>query len=856
MTHPRNVTPWAAAILCGVALSTAGCNLSPGASTQDPGSTWVEGDTTTVSTDMVATADASEVERLLAAARGAEANGEFRQAGDLYGQALAADPGNPDARLGRTRINANLGMRMAMADPADDSEDISGTAAEITEVRRDQMRMEAESRIKQGEVAMSAGEYAKAITAFEDALLIVRHNPFLEGVGLTQEGVQMRLDGAKTAKVESERQEDAARAARIMREKTEREREERERLANRIVILFKSANKAFQDDRFSEAEGYLTEILRLDPANKEATDMRLLARDAGRQALDQEQTRSMKQNWRKSFDEMTALLNPQMTTIMFPEENAWRTIAERGPITFSVAEDVTSPEEKAIVERLSATPITLAFNDVPLTEAMDWFKSLTNVNFVLSSTVADAGGDQPFSINAGPMPAMDALQLLLGIAEPPLKYRIQDGVVRILGAEEASGDQVLEIYDVRDISVKLHHFPAKDYNLLPSSFSADEVGGEPPEDVEPWEDGKLQELITNNIAPESWTADPLNEIQTVGGSLVVRQTPDVQRMIRRLIDDLRTNMGTLINIESRFITVTDSFLEDIGLDFRGLGPDSVNPDAGANIPPGLSLDDFGSIPDGFGTPNQPSGTGTDNDVGIFDTHDNGDIKARTENLYDTLLGNQEFTNAGGLSLQGTFLDETLAQIVVRAVSKYGMSNITDAPALTLYNNQRANISMINHVSYVSDFDVEIAQAAVIGQPIVRILQEGVVLDVRPVVSADKRFITMELRPSVADLKRPIDTFTTSLSIGSDVTIELPILRIKRARTTVTMPDGATLVLGGWKVVEDQDFESGVPFLSKVPLLTTLFTRKGKFLDKRKLVILVKAKVVIPEEHEPVYGLGQ
>lgn len=42
---------------------------------------------------------------------------------------------------------------------------------------------------------------------------------------------------------------------------------------------------------------------------------------------------------------------------------------------------------------------------------------------------------------------------------------------------------------------------------------------------------------------------------------------------------------------------------------------------------------------------------------------------------------------------------------------------------------RNNVSFTKQVSYVSDFDAEIAQASVIAQPIVSVLQEGVVLDV-------------------------------------------------------------------------------------------------------------------------------
>ena len=45
-------------------------------------------------------------------------------------------------------------------------------------------------------------------------------------------------------------------------------------------------------------------------------------------------------------------------------------------------------------------------------------------------------------------------------------------------------------------------------------------------------------------------------------------------------------------------------------------------------------------------------------------------------------------------------------------------------------SNRANIQVLNQVSYISDYDVEIAQLAQIGDPIVSLLREGIILDVK------------------------------------------------------------------------------------------------------------------------------
>ncbi len=856
MAQLRNLSPlsplvWAVA--GGLVASVIGCSL-PGshsgeASSFEPAAapvTSAPAATPTAAPALTTDPSGGTVPDMLAGAARAEVNGDLRGAYRAYAQAIDADPANDGAKIGFQRVAATLGLQVT-----GDVEDVAESAAEIAEVRRAQIRIEAEGRVKQGEAAMTAGDFAKAIKAFEDALMIIRWNPFLQEGMLSEEAILTRLDSAKRAKTERDRAEEQARQSRILREKEEADAQARARLEHRIVSLYEAANRAFIDDKFALAESYLTEVLRYDPNNREAAHFRDIAKDARMEATTRDLRRTYKENWRKTFDEMAAELKPQMDLVLFPDEKDWRDIESQGPIQFSVQDELVSADEREIMGKLASVPMTLSFSDTALSEAVDWFRTVTGVNFIVSPTIIESGDEPLFTVNAGPMAAIDALKLLLEISPTPLSYRVKDGVVHILSQEEALGGQILEIYDIRDLAKVISNFPSKDFNLTPSGFSGDDFGDE---GIEPQplvlEADRLADLIRSNIAPESWDLDPNNRCDPVAGALVVRQTPQVHTLIRTLLADLRENTGTLVNIESRFLTVSDTFLEDIGVDFRGLGPDAGNP--AADIPNGLVLDDFGSVPDGFGTPTNPSGVGTDNDVGVF--HQGGtfdDVRARVENLYDVTLGNDEFANSGGLSLQATFLDSTLVEAILRAVSKYGTTNIADAPSLTVFNGQRASLSVINHVSYVKDFDVEIAQAAVIAQPIVDVLQDGVVLDVRPVVSSDKRFVTMELRPTIATLERPIATFTTSLAIGSDVTIELPTINIQRARTTITMPDGSTIMIGGWKVNEDRDLESGIPFLNQIPILSAIFSRKGKFLNKQKLVILVKAKILVLEEGEPL-----
>jgi type II secretory pathway component GspD/PulD (secretin) len=122
--------------------------------------------------------------------------------------------------------------------------------------------------------------------------------------------------------------------------------------------------------------------------------------------------------------------------------------------------------------------------------------------------------------------------------------------------------------------------------------------------------------------------------------------------------------------------------------------------------------------------------------------------------------------------------------------------------------------------------------------------------VRPVVSSDRRFITLELRPTIATLRRPIREVVTTLGSQNSVTIQLPEVELQKVRTSIPMPDGGTVMLGGLKVSDKQDNRSGVPILNKIPVVSFFFERKGQYVSNRKLLILLKAQVVIPQEHEP------
>ena len=798
------------------------------------------------------------VDKFIADGRALLEQNKLEEAYEQLAHALELDPDNDEARDLFNQVGSLLGNQAATV------RNISDQARDRTVVRRAMNRIKAEELVKLSDVLMEQGDYDTAIRNLEDALLIVRWNPYLDEGTLEESAILGKLELSREKKKDRDLAREREVQDRVFKQKQQQEKEEQEYLADLIKRLQIDANNAFLNDRYKHCELCLEELLKHDPDNQEAADLLALAVKARHEEAKTETRQEYRRQWRKTFDEIEFGDLPTNELLTFPSESDWEKVSRRGRSDLGRKEMDISPEDDAVRQKLLSTPIPIQFEQTTLEEMVEYFKATTGVNFIISQEIIDSGEEPLFDLVTPPRPAIRQLELLLSMSMPPCKFTVKNGVVMVRLAEEPSGDYVLDVYDIRDLSKTIASFPAKDFNLTPSNAVVpyDEYEEEDEAAPDVIATDVLVDLIRENIEPSSWEDDANNTITTIGHYLVVRQSPAVHDKINQLLTDLRNSAGILVNIETRFLNVEDNFLQDIGVDFKGLdgSVDSANPMASV---PNVLLDDFGDFgSNGFGDPSSPGGLGTGNSAGVYyDDGLDGDLMGRLENLLDGDLGEEGIlSNSGGTTVQFTYLDDIALNAILRAVEKSSQSNIIEAPYVTVYNGQRAHLTAITNTAYIKDFDPEVAQASVIAEPIVDVIQEGVILDVKPVVSSDRRFITMELRPTIAQLKRDADggitSFTTSLGVGDSVEIELPELEIKRLRTTVVIPDRSTLLLGGMKISNYRNFDTGLPFFRHIPILSFLLSRKATYNSKRKVLILVKATIVIPEEQEPQLRLDK
>jgi type II secretory pathway component GspD/PulD (secretin) len=211
------------------------------------------------------------------------------------------------------------------------------------------------------------------------------------------------------------------------------------------------------------------------------------------------------------------------------------------------------------------------------------------------------------------------------------------------------------------------------------------------------------------------------------------------------------------------------------------------------------------------------------------------------------------------------LDNFSVSMLLRATQASQHTSIVTAPRVTLFNGQRAYVLVVRQQSYVSNLTPVVGAGVVSFAPTIDVVESGVKLDVQATVSSDRKYVTLTLRPQLSEL---IGLFNFTFQVGGSTNfgggigggivtgsgsptgiIQQPEIQLTEVRTTVSVPDGGTLLLGGQTLSGETTREAGVPVLSKVPFLKRLFTNRSEAKDETVLLILVKPTIIIQREAE-------
>lgn len=345
----------------------------------------------------------------------------------------------------------------------------------------------------------------------------------------------------------------------------------------------------------------------------------------------------------------------------------------------------------------------------------------------------------------------------------------------------------------------------------------------------------LVDEITQAISPPTWTREDCS-IAIRRNSLLVTAPARVHLLIREFIRAYMQRSRLLVAIDARWVTIADHYLEEIGVQWSTSGSLLTLPGAGT--------------------------AGFRRATSQF-AHD-GEL---INNLPPSAIAANPATAGSGLSLSGVLLDAVQLSAVLTAVERNRKINVVEGSEIVTFNGVRAYSFFGRFISYLGGYDVGAGAGDALGAtltPSVSILRLGALLEVKPFVSSDRKYVKMEFGSTLAVLEgfgSESLQVIRSYPVGFDPDanngqgepivqnavqsfgIELPLVQYTELRTYIQIPDGGTMLVGGWGRYVEQSMSTKIPFLGHIPFLGRLFGQRGRYSDRHKISLLVGVNII-------------
>jgi general secretion pathway protein D len=724
---------------------------------------------------------------------------------------------------------------------------------------------------------------------------------------------QKKYIDANRAKINLDLQNEAVR----LEMATEQARESS--IDEEVSALVNTFNQLVKDRRFQEAEVIAKQVQELKPGDPIAVSMFQTSRMGTRLLMDQE-VRDAKElaflDTLIDVDRSMIAIDPNLPMTM-PEAQDWEALSRRRLRPMADGDSRLSAAEQIIQQKLNSE-VSVQYENRALSDILNELQAVTGVPMVIDERALSAirvTAETPVTLQLpNSIKLKSALNLMLNKME--LTYVIENDVLSITSMDAKRSKVYPKTYRVTDLVTPIPNFtsgyedglagalraayqmsnPQADVQVVPVSMTDLGTGlarNNSPSSMNPNVLGQyhsmgaqggfglnnppmsggasgggsfadfqsLIDLIQTTVVPDTWEA--LGGPSTMAPypqnlSLVISTTSDVHDQITDLLESLRRLQNLQITIEVRFITLADSFAEQIGVDFQASFDDNVS---------GLPSDDEGpSVAIGWnGVDGLPT---ADLDIRL----DNGSF------------GLAPPFGSGGLGTPSTIgfaiLSDIEAFFFLQAAQSDNRSNVMQAPKVTLFDGQFATISDQTQRPFVISITPVVGDFAVAQQPVIVVLNEGTQLNVQGIVSDDKRFVRLTLVPFFSQIGA-VDTFTyegrrstrtssrdeedtngdgvvneddavdenNTQDIVEGTTVQLPTFAFTSVSTTVSVPDGGTILLGGIKRQAEGRVERGIPVLSKIPYVSRLFRNVSAGRDSSSLMLMVTPRIIIQEEEE-------
>lgn len=492
----------------------------------------------------------------------------------------------------------------------------------------------------------------------------------------------------------------------------------------------------------------------------------------------------------------------------------------------------------------------------------------TPVEGAATAAAPAPAADTKITLSLSNVPLIEALRYLTELAG--LKFKIEQYAVSIVPLSE----------NIEDLVSKEYRVPA---GFIPASTGASDDTPSAGRISAAVSDSRLsgRQNAMDYLQKEGvqFPAGAFAQYIPAGSRLIVRNTPDAIDFIDSLVDAAVGVQPTQVEIESKFLEITQNNLSELGFDWL-LGPFSIGSSgvygAGGTRGGDGTLTDsyYSNFPFGS-TGTNPVTSGNRSGVGTSPT------SAVTANSIDALIAGvpqgTSVATPGIFGLAGVF-SNTQFQVVIRALNQKKGIDLMSAPKVVSKSGRKAVVRVAREFPYPTEFNPpEIPQAqqgvnlestssgiitvSGVVTPTTPTAFEtrnlGVTLEVLPQIGPDGYTIDLDLSPEVVEFDgfvnygSPIIGPTYNLGVFGtfEVTpnvINQPIFSTRKVTTSVSIWDGQTVSLGGLIREDVQKVQDKVPLIGDVPLVGRLFRSNVDQKIKRNLIIFVTARLLDAE----------
>src|SRR5205807_886074 len=200
-----------------------------------------------------------------------------------------------------------------------------------------------------------------------------------------------------------------------------------------------------------------------------------------------------------------------------------------------------------------------------------------------------------------------------------------------------------------------------------------------------------------------------------------------------------------------------------------------------------------------------------------------------------------FTQIASVATSGANIylaaNNTLAALV-KALVDSGNFKVLSRPTVFTTNNKKAIIASgqeipvpVNTISNATGGGI--INTGLAQQSNIQFKKIALQLEVVPLINSEKE-VTL-------DILQKLDSISGTTHIDNN---DIPTIATKYIKTTVSAPNCSTIVLGGLIQDEKRRSETGIPILSKIPVVGGLFRTTAKTKTRRELIVLMRPEVAL------------